>query len=286
MTKLVCINMVRDVSDIIELWFRHHQNIFDHFYILDNNSSDATPIIIEKLKAEGFPITLAHEPSTSYEEAEVLTKALWWAADQADWFMFLDVDEFLDVDRKTLIETFEKVPPNLIPKLQWKTWIPTQLDYQHSLTNFRSLKSEHPIYKVAIDRNRAKQGRLDMGTHDFFFNKSGKKTDSLYCGLRLNHFPIRSVDQTLSKIILFNHIFQKRSKKFKHVTISQDLYKVVKAANFKIDLPLLQRIAGGYNLTNEIETISDVFKDHPIKYKELAKIDLVASLAKELELSV
>ena len=63
--KVVSITMVKNEVDIIESFIRYHLNIVDEMIILDNCSSDETPLIISKLIDEGLPIRLLDDSNNN-----------------------------------------------------------------------------------------------------------------------------------------------------------------------------------------------------------------------------
>lgn len=64
--KIVSITMVKNEADIIESFVRYHLNIVDEMIILDNCSSDETPLIINKLIDEDFPIIFLKDSNNNF----------------------------------------------------------------------------------------------------------------------------------------------------------------------------------------------------------------------------
>jgi hypothetical protein len=48
--KLSVVSVVKDESDIIELFIRINSRVVDEFFIVDNNSADNTYKILEELR--------------------------------------------------------------------------------------------------------------------------------------------------------------------------------------------------------------------------------------------
>ena len=60
--RLAGIAIVRNECDIVEAFVRHNATALDRLYVIDNDSSDATPEILRRLAASGLPLKLGHDP--------------------------------------------------------------------------------------------------------------------------------------------------------------------------------------------------------------------------------
>lgn len=58
MKKIVLVSMVKNEADIIESFVRHSLTYADELIIADHQSSDGTWEMLQKLRAEGLPLTL------------------------------------------------------------------------------------------------------------------------------------------------------------------------------------------------------------------------------------
>ena len=96
--NIVAVTRILDEADIVEAFVRHTAAHVGHHLLLDNGSRDGTLEILEKLAAEGLPITVFGTGSVAFSEARVNTWLFWQAAleHEANWVVFLDADEFID----------------------------------------------------------------------------------------------------------------------------------------------------------------------------------------------
>jgi len=93
--RLVMTILVRDEADIIEANIRTHASLgVDAFAIMDNNSTDGTREILEKLKDE-FEIEIIDEKG-DYKQAKWMRQLAHFAKNRlkADWVINNDADEF------------------------------------------------------------------------------------------------------------------------------------------------------------------------------------------------
>jgi Glycosyl transferase family 2 len=94
--KLVMTLLARDEEDVVEENLIYHlERGVDFVVATDNNSSDATPEILERYQREGH-VHLIHEPSTDFAQHIWRTRMARLAATEfgADWVIDNDADEF------------------------------------------------------------------------------------------------------------------------------------------------------------------------------------------------
>jgi hypothetical protein len=96
--KLAAASRILNESDIVEAFVRHTAHFVDHHFFVDNGSVDGTLGILQKLKDEGFAITVFQSNARSFIESKINTFLYETAVRsiQADWVVFLDTDEFID----------------------------------------------------------------------------------------------------------------------------------------------------------------------------------------------
>ena len=93
--KIVGISLVRNVADIIAVTVRYHLGLgLDEIWILDNESIDGTPDILQQLTADDPRIRWRSAPG-EYQQAKLITAlAQEVSRDGADWIVAFDADEF------------------------------------------------------------------------------------------------------------------------------------------------------------------------------------------------
>ena len=201
--KRISLSWVRNEVDIIEAFVRYHYPIFDKMIIVVNNSNDGTDAILHSLIAEGFNLDLRQNNSFRHCQADVLTKIMQEVADDFDWIVPLDADEFLvfsDLEN-TLLD-------NKVNFIRWHNYIATKYDDANELNilkrlEFKSSVVEKNQHKCIIPSNIAKIGFLAHGNHEVYFTDERKKhfpykiTEEVY----LAHFPIRSKEQIYRKVV-------------------------------------------------------------------------------------
>jgi len=93
--KLVMTILVKNESDIIEANIKTHSKLgVDAFVIMDNNSTDGTREILEKLK-DDYDLIILDEKS-HYQQKKFMTKLAFIAKEKykASWVINNDADEF------------------------------------------------------------------------------------------------------------------------------------------------------------------------------------------------
>ena len=68
--------MVKNEADVIESFVRHTLDFVDKLYIVNHQSSDDTPAVLQKLQAEGLSLSVEDFTGTAQQQAEVMTQLL------------------------------------------------------------------------------------------------------------------------------------------------------------------------------------------------------------------
>ncbi|HZG87971.1 RICIN domain-containing protein [Paenibacillus sp.] len=209
---IAAISMMKNEADIIESFVRFNLQVVDHMIILDNDSIDGTYEILERLQAEGLPLTVKRNRGNdpAYSQPQHMTKLLWEAArdESFDLIVPLDGDEFLITAESGNPRTeLERLPLDRITKVKWRTYVPCRGDNPDEL--FIPKRMEHArldeyetFYKVIIPSRLvfSKELMLNLGNHSVTANGDAAHEEA--AGLRLAHFPIRSLEQLKSKVIV------------------------------------------------------------------------------------
>ena len=210
--KIVSITMMKNESDILESFIRYHLNIFDEMIILDNRSTDESVKIIENLQNENLPVILIKDNDSYFNQHEKLSKLLKIAFEEysADIVCPLDADEFLSSDNENPRKILEMLDENRYYKIKWKTYIATAEDdssvkfIPSRITHMRDEKYE-TFYKVAVPKKLFlnSNASLEEGNHELAFEDLQERNKALIIDdLRISHFPLRSIEQCMSKILV------------------------------------------------------------------------------------
>ncbi len=204
--------MVKNEADIIESFVRYNLNILDGMIILDNCSSDNTLEILNLLKKEGLNLYIIKDDDMDFDQTIKTNKLLSQAVTEfnPDIIVPLDADEFIIASKnqnpRKYLEMIE-FPEYL--SVKWKTYVPTfdnedEKFIPSKITFAREDLGEYRKVILPKELFESYDVKLTKGNHklsfnakyeDFIKNKSDKN-------LRIAHFPIRSKEQFISKIIV------------------------------------------------------------------------------------
>ena len=290
--RTCAITAIRNECDIIEAFVRANSQFLDLFYFIDD-STDHTPLILSKLKDEGFPIELVNSNFATYRQDVATTSAIRKLArlNLYDWFIVLDADEFLTwKSRREFEASLSLVPSNLVAAVEWSTFIPQHLDYfQFSnplVDNFRPRVPESSSFKkLFVPSALAQKIQISVGNHSASLD-DGLPIDEFLLSNVLAHVPVRSGPQVIMKAILATHALQMRTDRQPgegfHIVQILDL---LRERNFEIDLPLLQRVGFGYavadlsHIPNSIDPNVIIGGEHTrLRYSRLSRLNVLSAL--------
>ncbi|SFL66527.1 Glycosyltransferases involved in cell wall biogenesis [Methanobrevibacter olleyae] len=206
--KIVSITMVKNEEDIIESFIRYNLNILDEMIILDNGSTDSTLKILKNLKDEDLPLTVLIDEDRYYNQDIKMTKLLYLAFDKynADIVCVLDADEFISSDNSNPRDILQNIDCNKYYQVKWQTYIPTKyddynIDFIPSRINHIRDEKFDRLYKVIVPKEVIKNRNIsiEMGNHNLV-NINLEPDRSL--DLKIAHFPLRSKEQCMSKILV------------------------------------------------------------------------------------
>jgi len=209
----VGITMVKNEQDIIEPFVRHNICFLDQLIVLDNGSVDETRHILISLAHEFPNLAVLDDKRFGYTQSERMTSLLHQcqASFAADYVIPLDADEFLDsADRFSLQEVLGRIPSGGYGLVPWCTFVLTP-DSVDAATNDSPRKMvwrrrrELPSYNKAILRLDGVEPTdilIEQGNHQAR-STSGRQLPAVpLSGLRLLHYPVRSLDQVVAKSVV------------------------------------------------------------------------------------
>ena len=106
--KIAAVTMVKNESDIIELFIKINSRFFDDIYILDHGSTDQTAKIIKLMKQKGYNLFYTLLDDKIYNQSKITTQAVRQIAKNKmyDYIMPIDADEFIQDTDTTIIKNF------------------------------------------------------------------------------------------------------------------------------------------------------------------------------------
>jgi hypothetical protein len=208
--KFVSVTRCGNENDIIEAFVRHHVALFDLILIIDDNSTDGTVQILEALQAEGLPLILFHVAEVDWNPVDLVTELMRRAFNEYDaqWVAPLDVDEFLELPADTGLGDFLPERSELAAQLRWSNFAWTRgLDETERNPVIRMRTRMPPrtdSFKVIIPWNIVQgdpTATVLPGNHAV--RAHGRIADLFYRQkMALCHYPIRSVQQFASKVVI------------------------------------------------------------------------------------
>jgi hypothetical protein len=206
--KLSLVVMVRNEIDIIRLFLKHVDSLFDQVYIIDHRSIDGTTELIKQAveqRPEWEYYFLNHSAKVQQEVTNIIRKKAF--LDGADFVLVLDADEFIYVQDRFSLENRLKSLRDL-DKVAYFTWINcipedislSEISDQTSLF----LPSEEAIFnKVVVPRSCFIQDNgifTSKGSHKAYWS-DGSEIPGVKIG-NIIHIPIRSREQAIRKAII------------------------------------------------------------------------------------
>lgn len=222
--KLVMTMVVRDEADIIEKNIKFHlEQGVNHFLVMDNASVDGTRDILEDLRRQN-PITVIDEPGRDHSQSRWMTRLAKMAYEylDADWVIPNDADEFWwnagcplqdavrDQEKRETAVQLNCKRYNMISDFELEG---SQKWWEHLV--FRAVHPDPIPIDLAIDHDRKRAvphfycdlpGKvllradgiksISQGNHTAEYAADHVARD---CEIVIYHFPVRSVDQFISK---------------------------------------------------------------------------------------
>jgi len=210
-SRIATISMMRNESDIIEAFARYHLQFVDGMLFIDHRSNDNSCQIVESLSKEGLPISLVKTNDLAYNQSRLINAYAYRTAKKyrADWIIPLDLDECLHAPNlESPIQELTKYKGNKPVRIPWRTYVPTSRDNQEEKNPFKRIthrvyKEQKQYYKIAVPKKFLSNGYyITLGNHDIKSQKKGRIDRLIAKDTWIAHFPIRSVEQYISKILL------------------------------------------------------------------------------------
>ncbi|URT73180.1 glycosyltransferase family 2 protein [Cytobacillus firmus] len=288
--KIFSISMVKNEADIIESFVRYHQHIFDGMVFLDNMSSDRTPEILEKLREEGLPIYISYDVDHEYAQRKKTTELMRRTFQQfhPDIILPLDADEFLVATNNTdhPRDILNKINLQQLHHIMWRTYVLNEGENKNELfipkrITYARKDNHENRHKVVVPYLFANnfRGTLTTGNHNFLIGRKKEKVKvNMIEELKLAHFPIRSLEQFKSKMLIawINRLARKDANEL----YLKRFVQAIKEGRSKTEHDLIQ-LAKHFPFRTDIENVKIVNK--PINLSDCKSIDLKYTNANEVD---
>jgi glycosyltransferase involved in cell wall biosynthesis len=282
--KIAAVSLIKDEADIIELFVRVNSSWADHFFIVDNGSTDYTPHILRRLSEEGFGITVVHDGSVHYQQSRMTTKMVGQAAKSGPYdFVFpIDGDEFVS-DSEAFKHELASLPSGKLAALEWMTLVPKDgavMSRAAPLFNgFEKRSTElRRVCKVVLPGELAKVATVSMGNHGAL-GADGKNIEQVLLRTPLAHVPVRSKEQIIVKTLVGSHKMSIKEDRKPGEVFHWDLIAdFLRANGFVVSDEQLRDIALGYGWSKgdpkvrETVPVSIGVQSNTMRYPELAKL--------------
>ena len=211
--KLLGISGVKNEQDVIEPFVRHNLQFLDRLIVLDNGSVDRTPEILEHLQQEFPALVVLHDDAFGNTQIERMNRLLHdgQRTHQPDFVVPLDADEFISAtDRTEFCNALAAIPPGGYGVLAWQTFVitpDTVADCEADPPKLFQVRrrEELPCYSKVILHTGGvaiTDLELDFGSHNVCSSTGRQVPRVSLAPLKLMHFPLRSRDQFLSRIVV------------------------------------------------------------------------------------
>ncbi len=221
--RLAAVATVRNECDIVESFVRHNAAFFDRLYILDHRSTDKTPVILRKLKDEGLPLMLSRDDNGIFYQGPTMTRLIKGACDDYPWDFVvpLDCDEFVSLPGRAAFEALlADLDGTAVGLMDLDNYIPTANDDLNEMDVLRRIVHRAKIIpdiackisKVVIPGAMIEQTGFSLSEGHHGVRIDGEPVPERRLeGLTLIHFPVRSIDQFISRAILCRLAWSSRS---------------------------------------------------------------------------
>lgn len=211
--RLAGITIVRNECDIVEAFVRHNGAVLDQLYILDNDSSDGTLEILQRLAANRLSIKVGRDNELPYYQAIKTTKLIKAALEDEAWDCLfpLDCDEFLSVRDRTALEAeIASLGAEEAGLLVSDHYAPTELDDSAEpdpvgrITHRIAAEPALPLFhgKAIAPYALGNADGVEMGEGNHHILVANRRSSERWLtSARIAHFPVRSIEQFISKVV-------------------------------------------------------------------------------------
>jgi hypothetical protein len=211
--RLAGVAIVRNECDIVETFVRHNAAVLDQLYIVDNQSSDATWEILQQLAASRLPIRLGRDDDFRYYQGIKTTALIKTALEDEPWDCVfpIDCDEFLLVDDREVLEAeIASLAPEEAGLLVSDQYAPMDSDHfaepdpVRRIVHRTAAEPALPLFhgKAIAPYPLGSSPDVVMSEGNHHINVANRRMPERWLvSARIAHFPVRSVEQFVSKVV-------------------------------------------------------------------------------------
>jgi len=212
---ITAFGMVKNAADVIEGYIRCNAGIVDNFVLFDNMSTDRTRVILDCLIKEGFQIEIIPDREMAYTQNIKMTNLLYYCKSKYDSDVFIPIDDDEVVfcpdkilsmaDIKQYLKTMRSSRNVLY--LIWRNFLPTENDDYNEISvprrqRFYAEEFTNPYLKCIIPNSVLLDYSFNLAMGNHSGNGSLVNDHVILDGLYMAHYPIRTIDQAISKVAI------------------------------------------------------------------------------------
>lgn len=251
---ITAIAMVKNESDIIEYFIRYNLTIFDLVLIFEDNSTDNTFQILDMLSHEFNERLIVLNSNSNQIDSlsqSTISKSLFSLAFKqfkSDVCVPLDADEFIiSTANRVVREVLESIELNQLYKASWRTVVLDNYNYgvfePTKLLYIRDPSLFDESEKIIITKGIWNTNLIPaLGNHNLYsIEESANLPSSNIEDLKLLHFPIRSSNQFINKVVSWKLRFRVLSNYQKELDSNYDYFinRYFNQENLDFDLSIV-----------------------------------------------
>ena len=209
--RIASVSIVKDEADIIEAFVRHNLAFVDRMFIIDDRSSDNTGEILRRLALETPSVTVLDDGwNGAFHQQKRTTAALDRVRKLEDWdcILALDGDEFICADARSTFEAeIRAIAPGSPGGFRAVHYCIHPADDASINDPLARIKHATPvssgIFKSFLTRELLQKENLAFsdGNHYIHVNDARLENPWPLPSVVLAHFPVRSMDQIVVKLL-------------------------------------------------------------------------------------
>jgi glycosyltransferase involved in cell wall biosynthesis len=209
--RIAAVSIVKDEADVIEAFVRHNLVFIDRMFIIDDRSTDNTTEILRRLALENPAVTVLDDGwNGAFHQSKRTTAALNLVRKMEDWdcVVALDADEFICTDARSTFETeIRAIPPAAAGGFRAIHYCIYPMDDASIRDPLARIRHATPVssgvFKSFATGELLKIEGLAFSEGNHVMVVDGVRVERTWPlpSVTLAHFPIRSMDQIVVKLL-------------------------------------------------------------------------------------